>query len=77
MERVMLLKALRLARGNRANAARILGIARSTLFEMLKRHRVCGPRSLMKDELGNRVSVPPADFPSALPGGSWEESKVS
>ncbi len=54
MERVMLLKALRLARGNRANAARILGVARSTLFEMLKRHKVCGPRSLMKDEYGNR-----------------------
>lgn len=45
MERVMLLKALKLARGNRANAAKILGVARSTLFEMLKRHRICGPRS--------------------------------
>ena len=54
MERVMLLKALRLARGNRANAAKILGVARSTLFEMLKRHKVFGPRSLMKDEYGNR-----------------------
>ena len=45
MERVMILKALRLARGNRAHAAKILGIARSTLFEMLKRHRICGPRA--------------------------------
>lgn len=45
MERVMLLKALKLARGNRAQAARILGIARSTLFEMLKRHKIHGPRS--------------------------------
>ncbi len=45
MERVMILKALRLARGNRATAARILGVARSTLFEMLKRHRIPGPRS--------------------------------
>ncbi len=44
MERVMLLKALRLSRGNRASAAKILGVARSTLFEMLKRHRVQGPR---------------------------------
>lgn len=45
MERVMLLKALRLAHGNRGNAAKILGIARSTLFEMLKRHRIQGPKS--------------------------------
>jgi transcriptional regulator with PAS, ATPase and Fis domain len=45
MERVMILKALRLSRGNRATAARILGVARSTLFEMLKRHRIPGPRS--------------------------------
>ena len=46
MERVMVLKALKLARGNRRNAARILGVARSTLFEMLKRHKICGPKSL-------------------------------
>jgi transcriptional regulator with PAS, ATPase and Fis domain len=45
MERVMLLKALRLAYGNRAKAAKILGVARSTLFEMLKRHRIRGPKS--------------------------------
>jgi DNA-binding NtrC family response regulator len=44
MERVMLLKSLKLARGNRAEAARILGVARSTLFEMIKRHRITGPR---------------------------------
>ncbi|MGE0616183.1 MAG: sigma-54 interaction domain-containing protein [Bacteriovoracia bacterium] len=44
MERVMLLKALRISRGNRAKAARTLGIARSTLFEMLKRHRIMGPK---------------------------------
>lgn len=46
MERLMLLKALRIARGNRGNAAKILGVARSTLFEMLKRHRIAGPKSL-------------------------------
>lgn len=45
MERVMLLKSLRLSKGNRADAAKILGVARSTLFEMLKRHRIQGPRS--------------------------------
>src|SRR6185437_13378585 len=49
MERVMLLKALKLAQGNRASAAKILGIARSTLFEMLKRHRIQGPRSYKKE----------------------------
>lgn len=45
MERVMLLKALKLSNGNRAFAARILGVARSTLFEMLKRHKITGPRT--------------------------------
>ncbi len=40
MERALLLKALRLTGGNRANAAKILGIARSTIFEMLKRHKI-------------------------------------
>ena len=44
MERHLLLKALRLTGGNRSEAAKILGIARSTLFEMLKRHRIPGPR---------------------------------
>ncbi len=44
MERVLILKALKLSQGNRAQAAKILGIARSTLFEMLKRHKIQGPR---------------------------------
>ena len=46
MERVMILKALKLAHGNRAKAAKILGVARSTLFEMLKRHKILGPRGM-------------------------------
>lgn len=45
MERFMVLKALKIARGNRAQAAKILGVARSTLFEMLKRHGIQGPRA--------------------------------
>jgi len=45
MERHLLLKALRLANGNRAAAARILGVARSTLFEMIRRHQIPGLRS--------------------------------
>jgi len=45
MERVMLLKALKISRGNRAEAARILGVARSTLFDMLRRYKVKGPRT--------------------------------
>jgi transcriptional regulator of acetoin/glycerol metabolism len=51
MERVMLLKALQLAKGNRNIAAKILGVARSTLFEMLKRHKIQGPRSESKQNL--------------------------
>jgi transcriptional regulator with GAF, ATPase, and Fis domain len=45
MEKVMILRALRLSNGNRTDAAKILGIARSTLFEMMKRHEIVGPRS--------------------------------
>jgi DNA-binding NtrC family response regulator len=45
MERILILRALRLAHGNRAEAAKILGIARSTLFEMLKRYKIIGPKS--------------------------------
>ena len=45
MERILLIKSLKLSRGNRAQAARILGVARSTLFEMLKRHQISGPKS--------------------------------
>jgi transcriptional regulator of acetoin/glycerol metabolism len=45
MEKHMLLRALKIAQGNRGHAAKILGIARSTLFEMLKRHKIPGPRS--------------------------------
>jgi len=43
-ERVLLLKSLNICNGNRTEAARVLGIARSTLFEMLKRHRIHGPK---------------------------------
>ena len=45
MERILLLKALRLTNGNRTEAAKALGVARSTLFEMLKRHHIFGPKS--------------------------------
>lgn len=47
MERVMLLKALKISGGNRTHASKILGIARSTLFEMLKRHRIYGPKVII------------------------------
>ncbi len=45
MEKILLLRALKMCNGNRSNAAKLLGIARSTLFDMMKRHRVVGPRS--------------------------------
>jgi two-component system NtrC family response regulator len=47
MERILLLKALKRAKGNRSLAAKILGVARSTLFDMLKRHQIIGPRSTL------------------------------
>ena len=53
MERVMILKALKLANGNRGQASKILGVARSTLFEMLKRHKIIGPRGTVAQ---NRVA---------------------
>jgi DNA-binding NtrC family response regulator len=45
MEKIMILRALKHANGNRTDAARVLGIARSTLFEMMKRHEILGPRT--------------------------------
>ena len=45
MERVLILRALRIVKGNRTEAAKLLGIARSTLFEMIKRHKIVGPKS--------------------------------
>ena len=44
MEKIMLLKVLRISRGNRQEAAKLLGVARSTVFDMLKRHKIPGPR---------------------------------
>src|SRR5581483_4415261 len=55
MERVCILKALKLSHGNRARAAKILGVARSTLFEMIKRHRILGPRG-PRDPRGSRLA---------------------
>ena len=46
MEKTLILRALKLARGNRTDAAKILGIARSTLFEMMKRHQILGPKTM-------------------------------
>jgi len=43
MERIMIIKALRLCNGHRKKAAALLGVGRSTLFEMLKRHQIQGP----------------------------------
>jgi len=51
MERVMILRSLKLSRGNRADAAKILGVARSTLFEMLKRHQIEGPRAHLRKSI--------------------------
>ncbi len=45
MEKVLLLRALKIANGNRTSASKLLGIARSTLFDMMKRHKVVGPKS--------------------------------
>jgi transcriptional regulator of acetoin/glycerol metabolism len=58
MERIMIIKALKLAHGNRQQAAKILGVARSTLFEMLKRHKITGPRSTTA-----LLEIPPAVRP--------------
>ena len=52
MERVLLLKSLKLSKGNRTEAAKILGVARSTLFEMLKRHKITGPKSAEVASMG-------------------------
>ncbi len=40
IERNVLVRTLRLTCGNRAETARLLGVARSTVFEMIRRHRI-------------------------------------
>lgn len=40
MEKILLMKALKHSHGNRTKAAKLLGVARSTLFEMVKRHQI-------------------------------------
>lgn len=45
IERMVLLKTLRDTDGNRSQAAQKLGIARSTVFEMIKRHKIAGPKT--------------------------------
>ncbi len=57
MERVLVLKALRLSSGNRTEAAKILGIARSTLFVMLKRNNITGPNSKLRHQ--KQLNYPP------------------
>lgn len=44
-ERQEIRRALELAGGNRSQAARLLGIHRATLYEKLRRHRLCDPAS--------------------------------
>jgi DNA-binding NtrC family response regulator len=39
-ERTLLVRTLRLTRGNRSEAARLLKISRSTIFSMIKRHQI-------------------------------------
>ncbi len=45
MEKFMILRALRVVNGRRSEAARLLGIARSTLFVRMKYHGINGPRA--------------------------------
>jgi transcriptional regulator of acetoin/glycerol metabolism len=45
MEKFMILRALRVVNGRRSEAARLLGIARSTLFARMKYHGINGPRA--------------------------------
>lgn len=44
-ERRLLLRGLEKADGNRTTAATLLGISRSTLFNMMKRHGIADRRS--------------------------------
>lgn len=40
IERSAVMKALEMTNGNKAESAKLLGVARSTLFVMLKRHEI-------------------------------------
>jgi two-component system NtrC family response regulator len=64
MEKVLILRALKLASGNRTEASRILGIARSTLFEKMKTHGIIGQKvnsfwmSQIMGESSERMHLP-------------------
>ncbi|MCM0606302.1 MAG: sigma-54-dependent Fis family transcriptional regulator [Xanthomonadaceae bacterium] len=49
IEKAMVMRSLKLAQGHRATAAKLLGVARSTLFDMMKRHGIRGPRMSFPD----------------------------
>ncbi|MFZ9594548.1 MAG: sigma-54 interaction domain-containing protein [Bdellovibrionia bacterium] len=68
MEKALLLKVLNLCHGNRRKSAEVLGVARSTLFEMLKRHHIQGPRakSVLQDQKSGEKNV--YNFPMRNPG---------
>ena len=42
MEKQLLIEALKKTRGNRSETARVLGVGRSTVFQMLKRYKING-----------------------------------
>lgn len=54
-ERMMVIRALRLTKGHRAQAAQMLGISRSTLFDLLKRYKIPGPPRGARFEFDTRM----------------------
>lgn len=51
VEKFLIIRALRKSNGNRTEAAKRLGLARSTLFEKIKKYNVIGPKNFGSDDL--------------------------
>ena len=70
IERIAIRQTLSLTRGNKAQAAILLGIAVSTLYEKLKKLEIAG-QSTLPPKSGRSIIPPEPEWPKPAPLPSW------